>query len=253
MSTAGPQDALRAEGLEKSYGAIKVTNGVSLRLRPGERHAVIGPNGAGKTTLVHLLSGLVRPSKGVVKLNGNDITRSSCEHRVKLGLVRTFQINSLFPQLTVAENIALAVAAHAGMSASFRDIDSVAPLSEATASMLDLCGLRSYATSPVAALSYGKRRLVDIALALALHPKVLLLDEPAAGLSTPETRSVFAALERLPADVAILLIEHDMDLVFNFARSITVLVEGRILVQGTPDEIRANREVRDVYLGRRAR
>jgi branched-chain amino acid transport system ATP-binding protein len=202
---------------------------------------------------VHLISGLVRPSKGTVELNGNDITRSSCEHRVKLGLVRTFQINSLFPQLTVAENVALAVAAHAGMSASFRDIDGVAQLSEATASMLDLCGLLAFATSPVAMLSYGKRRLVDIALALALHPKVLLLDEPAAGLSNEESRSVFAALERLPADVAILLIEHDMDLVFNFAQSITVLVEGRILVQGTPDEIRANREVRDIYLGRRAK
>lgn len=252
MSTPS-QDALQAVGLEKSYGAIKVTNGVSLCLRPGERHAVIGPNGAGKTTLVHLISGLVRPSQGTVLLNGEDVTHLSREHRVKLGLVRTFQINSLFPQLTVAENVALAVAAHSGMSASFRDVESVAPLSEATASMLDLCGLTSFATLPVAKLSYGKRRLVDIALALALHPKVLLLDEPAAGLSTAESRSVFAALDRLPADVAILLIEHDMDLVFNFAETITVLVEGRILVQGPPDEIRTNREVRDVYLGRRAK
>jgi branched-chain amino acid transport system ATP-binding protein len=244
--------ALEIAGLHKSFGALRVTRDVSLRLEKGARHALIGPNGAGKTTLVNLITGLLRPSAGTIHLDGRDVTRFAQERRVALGLARTFQINSLFLPMTVGENVGLAVAAHTQIDglpwgppykreALLREVDQ----------LLDTVGLRGITDRRVADLAYGQRRLVELALALALKPKVLLLDEPAAGLPARDGEMLLALLLRLPDDVAVLVIEHDMGLVFKFARHITVLVEGSVLAEGTVDEIRHDHRVRDVYLGHR--
>ncbi len=246
------QPALEICGLHKSFGALEVTRDVGLVLAPGARHALIGPNGAGKTTLVNLITGQLRPSAGTIRLGGADITHSPRERRVHLGLARTFQINSLFPRLTVAENVALAVAARAGLSGrAWGRVEGDPALLTETQHLLDLLSIADLAFRPVAALAYGQRRLVEVALALALKPKVLLLDEPASGLSTRDAARLLELLLRLPDDVAVLVIEHDMGLVFGFAERITVMVRGRVLVEGGVEEVRQNRQVRDVYLGRR--
>jgi branched-chain amino acid transport system ATP-binding protein len=245
-------EVLALDGISKSFGALRVARDVSLVLETGARHALIGPNGAGKTTLVNLISGLLKPSSGRVRLAGSDITAAPPERRVALGLARTFQISSLFPQLTVAENVGLALAGrhgHDGRMLGFlrRNADIV----DGAAALLARMGLLGLAALPVSDLPYGQRRLVEIALVLALEPKLLLLDEPAAGLAASDRALVVDLLLRLPEDLTILIIEHDMSVVFRLARRITVLVEGAILTEGDPQAIRGDARVRDVYLGAR--
>ncbi len=237
--------ALETIGLSKQFGAIRVANDIHFRLEPGARHALIGPNGAGKTTFVNLLTGRLAPSAGRVLLNGTDITRASQAARVRHGLGRTFQINNLFPALTALENVRLAVAEHRGLLTSRRSL-----IEEAFATLASL-GLHDEAATIVRELPYGKQRLVEIAIALASEPSVLLLDEPAAGVPGGQNGIIFDVIEQLPPAMAVLMIEHDMDLVFRFARRITVLVRGTILVEGTPDAIAADPRVREVYLGSR--
>ncbi len=245
--------ALEIERVSKSFGALRVTRELSLALAPGARHALIGPNGAGKTTLVNLITGLLHPSAGAIRLDGIDITALPPERRVALGLARTFQISSLFPQLSVAENVALALEARLGLDRRvIGQVRNRADLVDGTAALLDSLGLLALAPRRVADLPYGQRRLVEIALVLALEPKTLLLDEPAAGLASSDRHAVLDLLLRLPASLTILVIEHDMSLVFRLASRITVMVEGAVLVEGSPAEIRANQVVRDVYLGTRS-
>jgi branched-chain amino acid transport system ATP-binding protein len=249
-----PQEPLlRLDDVSKSFGALNVTRNVGLTLDEGARQALIGPNGAGKTTLINLISGVLRPTSGRIYIGGIDVTRASAEERVRLGLVRTFQINSLFPKLTVAENVALGVSAHAGRDwRPWGEMRCEAETLQTTEAILVATGLAAHAGIEVAKLAYGQQRLVEIALALALKPKVLLLDEPAAGLSGAEREALLALLFTLPQSLAVLIIEHDMSLVFRLAQKITVLVEGGILVEGTVDEVRNNPQVRDVYLGHRS-
>ncbi|HEX3994743.1 MAG TPA: ABC transporter ATP-binding protein [Acetobacteraceae bacterium] len=238
--------ALETVGLAKQFGALGVANDIHFRLQPGARHALIGPNGAGKTTLVNLLTGRLAPSAGRILLNGEDVTRLSQAARARRGLARTFQINNLFPALTVLENVRLAVAEHRGLFTARR------ALIEEGFAILARLGLADVASSVVRELPYGKQRLVEIAIALAAEPSVLLLDEPAAGVPGGESGIIFDVIAQLPAAMAVLMIEHDMDLVFRFAQRITVMVRGSILVDGTPGEIAADPRVREVYLGTRA-
>jgi branched-chain amino acid transport system ATP-binding protein len=244
--------ALELQGLCKQFGQLKVTQDVNLKLEKGVRHALIGPNGAGKSTLVHQITGLLKPSRGKVLLNGQDITGLAPEKRVKLGLARTFQINSLFNRLTVAENIGLALTARENRDGRlFSNITTSPDLMDEAAELLRSLGLLDLAGKVISDLAYGQRRLIEIALALALKPAVLLLDEPVAGVPSTEGHRLFDLLERLPQDVATLVIEHDMDLVFRFAQRITVLVEGAVLVEGSVKEVRNDPRVRAVYLGER--
>ncbi len=242
---------LAATGLEKHFGGVCVTQGVDLTLEVGARHALIGPNGAGKTTLVGLLSGALVPDSGTVLLRGRDITRLSPEGRVKLGLVRTFQVNSLFRTLSVFQNVFLAACERLGESrVMFR---TAARQTEAAASawrVLELLGLESHAAMRVAEVAYGRQRLVEIAIALVLEPKVLLLDEPAAGIPSAELPALLAAIDGLADDIAILMIEHDMQVVRRFARTVTVLAEGTVLETGTPEVVMNSARVRSAYLGK---
>jgi branched-chain amino acid transport system ATP-binding protein len=238
--------ALETIGLTKRFGAIAVTNDVSFQLQPGARHALIGPNGAGKTTFVNILSGQLPATSGRVLLNGRDVSGVSQAGRARLGLARTFQINNLFPALTVLENVRLAVAEHRGLRTGRRAL-----LDEAF-ERLKALGLDGDALTVVRELPYGKQRLIEIAIALASEPSVLLLDEPAAGVPGGESGIILDVIARLPPDMAVLMIEHDMDLVFRFATRITVLVRGAILVEGPPEAIAADPRVREVYLGTRA-
>jgi len=243
---------LEVRGVCKSFGALQVARDVSLALPAGARHALIGPNGAGKTTLVHLITGLLPPSSGAIRIGGRDVTRLAAERRVALGLARTFQISSLFPGLTVAENIGLAVAARTGVEIRpWGSLRRQAQVIDEAASMLEQLGLLALAGRAIASLAYGQRRLVEIALALALKPKILLLDEPAAGVASNDRGMLLDLLLSLPADLAILIIEHDMSLVFRLARRMTVLVDGGILTEGSVADVRADPRVRDVYLGSR--
>ena len=244
--------ALQLEHVDKRFGALHVTRNVSLNLRPGARHALIGPNGAGKSTLVHQVTGVLRPDAGKVLLNGEDVTHITPEKRVRKGLARTFQINSLFLPLTVAENIALALTARHRLDSSFgKSLADRPEINDEAAQQLRQLGLLELAGREIRELAYGQRRQVEIALALALQPSVLLLDEPVAGVPSTEGRRVFDVLERLPEQVAVLVIEHDMELVFRFANRITVLVEGGVLMEGATSEVRSDPRVRDVYLGKR--
>ncbi len=245
--------ALEVDHVSKSFGALRVAREVSLALEPGARHALIGPNGAGKTTLVNLITGLLSPSGGAIRVDGVDVTALAPERRVALGLARTFQISSLFPQLTVAENVALALEARLGEDQMIVGrLRSRAEIVDGTARCLDSLGLLAIAARTIADLPYGQRRLVEIALVLALEPKTLLLDEPAAGLASSDRHAVLDLLLRLPSSLTVLVIEHDMSLVFRLAERITVMVEGEVLVEGAPAEIRADARVRDVYLGKRS-
>ena len=245
---------LETRELCKSFGALAVTQNVNLSLAPGARHALIGPNGAGKTTFINQLTGVLDPSSGTVLLDGEDITRVSPERRVRRGLSRTFQINSLFPHLTPLEAVAAAICERDSETMGFthRWIHGVshsrAQLDEAHGLLASL-GIERDCDLATHELAYGRQRVLEIALALAARPRVLLLDEPAAGIPEGESDELFAVLDRLPADVAILLIEHDMSLVFRFATRITVLVGGAELVTGTPEAIAADPRVREVYLG----
>ncbi|TWB87810.1 branched-chain amino acid transport system ATP-binding protein [Bradyrhizobium macuxiense] len=244
--------ALQVVDLCKNFGALRVTQEVSFHLPVGHRRALIGPNGAGKTSLIHQITGVLRPSSGTVSLEGTNIVRHSIQQRVRQGLVRTFQINSLFPDLTVIDNVRLAALAARGLHRSFGlTVDHRSLIAVEIERLLSTLGLVELGTVKVSHLAYGKRRLVEIALALALKPKVLLLDEPAAGLSRQEISVLVRVLRALPKHIAVLIVEHDMELVFEYAESISVLVQGRLLRTGTVDEVRSDREVRDVYLGRR--
>jgi branched-chain amino acid transport system ATP-binding protein len=241
---------LRTERLSRSWGALQAVRQISFSLEAGARHALIGPNGAGKTTFVNLLTGTVPPQAGEVFLDGERITHLPQHLRVKRGMTRTFQITTLFPGLTVLESVLLAICERKGLGASWwRPVARhAAEIDEARRIVRDL-QLEAEADLPTRSLPYGKQRLLEIAVALASRPRVLLLDEPAAGIPVSESAEVFGVLASLPRDVTILFIEHDMNLVFRFAERITVLVEGSILVEGTPQEIAADARVREVYLG----
>ena len=242
--------ALRTEGLSKHWGAFKANSEVSFALEAGARHALIGPNGAGKTTFINLLTGVLAPTAGDVYLGEERITGLPQHQRVKRGVTRTFQINTLFPGLTVLESVVLAICERKGVAA--RWWSNVASQRDEIAEAMEFLAtlhLDRDADALTRNLPYGKQRLVEIALALATQPKILLLDEPAAGIPSAESAELFAVIAKLPADVTILFIEHDMGLVFRFAQRITVLVSGRVLVEGTPAEIAADQRVKEVYLG----
>lgn len=244
--------ALETIGLHRRFGALIVANDINFRLEAGARHALIGPNGAGKTTFINLITGRLAPSAGRILVGGNDITALPQADRVKRGLGRTFQINTLFRGLTVLENVSLAVSEHAGISGDMlRPFGSHRTALEQAYALLEQLRIADNALSPVRELPYGKQRLVEIAIALGLQPTVLLLDEPAAGVPAAESAIILDILEQLPVNIAVLIIEHDMELVFRFARRITVLVQGSTLVEGTPAEIAADVRVREVYLGER--
>jgi len=242
--------ALRTFRLGKHFGGIRAVSDVSLRFMQGERHAIIGPNGAGKTTLINLLTGVLRPSEGDVFLGDERITRLRPEERVKRGLARTFQINNLFPDLTVLQSVLLPICEHHGVATkAWRHLDACSAEIALAREILAKLNLRHIEGEPVRELAYGQQRLVEIALALACKPSILLLDEPAAGVPRGESEALFHAIASLPGEVTLLFIEHDIDLVFRFAQRITVLVSGAVLTEGTPHEIARDSRVRQVYLG----
>ena len=241
---------LETKGLCKSFGALDVARDIDFRLERGARHALIGPNGAGKTTFVNLLTGVLPPSRGSVLLEGEDVTTLAQAKRVKRGIARTFQINQLFRGLTVQENVCIAVSERLGVGgAMLRPAGKRADVIAGASRLIEMLKLDEDAGRRIVELPYGRQRLVEIAIALGLNPRVLLLDEPAAGIPSAESHILLDAIATLPKDIAVLIIEHDMDLVFRFAERITVLVSGAIFAEGTPTEIAANREVRSVYLG----
>ena len=245
--------ALETGGLQKSFGALTVANAIDFRLERGARHALIGPNGAGKTTFVELVTGALRPNAGQIRLDGADVTQLAQAARVKRGLVRTFQITALFRRLCILENVTLAICERQGIAGDLvRPAGHHRAAVEEAHALLQRLGLEEEALRPVNMLAYGRQRLVEIAIALALSPKVLLLDEPAAGVPSGESGRIIEVIERLPQNIAVLIIEHDMDLVFRVAQRITVLVQGSVLVEGLPEEIARDPEVRRVYLGERA-
>jgi len=241
---------LETRKLCKRFGALTVAENIDFRLEAGARHALIGPNGAGKTTFVNMLTGRLAPSSGRILLGGDDITESRQAARVKRGLGRTFQINTLFRSLPVLDNVALGIAERSGIAGRvWRPASSFREIRSESMELLDRLGMAGDAGQRVLDLPYGKQRLVEIAIALGLKPRVLLLDEPAAGVPSIESERILGVLDALPGDIAILIIDHDMDLVFRFAQRITVLVQGEVLVEGTPSEIAGNRHVHEVYLG----
>ena len=243
--------ALELRSLRKTYGGLVVSDDVSLSLQAGARHALIGPNGAGKSTLVGLMSGAIKPDAGEVLLFGRDLTRASIQERVKAGLVRSFQITSLFPRLTSFENVLMAVNEDAGVASRlWSPLHNLRTQHDRCRQILEELQIGDQADVPVENLSYGKQRLVEIAIVLALKPRVLLLDEPAAGIPSTETDVLLNALRKLPAEMAILMIEHDMKLVRELSTDVTVLVSGRVLASGSAAEVMNSDTVRDVYLGR---
>jgi ABC-type branched-subunit amino acid transport system ATPase component len=246
---SGPP-VLEVAGVSKRFGALEALREVSLSLASGARHAIIGPNGSGKTTLMKVVSGMLRPNSGRIRIVGQDVTRTSIEYRVRLGLAQTFQISTLFPTLTVLE--------HVGFALSARNKTDLYPwgrlsrwtdMKDEAEALLERFGLAAARDRLVANLAYGQRRLMELALAVALRPKVLLLDEPAAGLAIADRPQLLAMLKRLPRDVATLLIEHDMSVVFGFAEHVSVLATGSLLVDGTAEEVRRDPRVREIYLG----
>jgi ABC-type branched-subunit amino acid transport system ATPase component len=241
---------LETRALSKSFGGLVVASAIDFTLEAGARHALIGPNGAGKTTFINLITGRLAPSGGKILLGGDDVTALPEAQRVKRGLGRTFQINTLFTGLSVLENVTLAITERTGVAGQMlRVAGRHRHVVEEAYALLEHLRLAPDAMQPVRALSYGRQRLVEIAIALSLKPRVLLLDEPAAGVPGGESSIILQAIEQLPAEVAVLIIEHDMDLVFRFAKRITVMAEGAVLTEGTPAEIAADARVRAVYLG----
>jgi branched-chain amino acid transport system ATP-binding protein len=244
------EDLLRMSNLRKSFGALTVTDGVSLDIAAGELHAIIGPNGAGKTSLIHQLAGTLAPDAGSIVFDGHDMTRLSAAGRVRLGLARSFQITSILAGFTVLENVALAVQAHSGSSYRFwGNAAGERSLNEPAMAALATVGLGPRAANKAGQLSHGEKRQLEIAIALATNPKLLLLDEPLAGTGRDESRMIIDLLQQLRSKLTIVLIEHDMDAVFALADRISVLVYGRIIATGSPAEIRDNSEVRAAYLG----
>jgi branched-chain amino acid transport system ATP-binding protein len=241
---------LSCQGLVKKFGGITATSDVTLDLRRGARHALIGPNGAGKTTLVNLLTGVLEPTAGTIVLEGRDITRLAPHQRVRRGMVRTFQINQLFASMTPLQTLALVVSQQRGLGGRFwQPLGRDAAVTARSEQLLEHFHLAEVMDVPTEHLAYGKRRLLEIAIALACEPRVLLLDEPVAGVPAGEREEILQTVAALPADVSVLLIEHDMDLVFSFARRMTVLVNGAVLTEGDPEAIAADPRVREVYLG----
>ena len=241
---------LIVEGLTKRFGGVVASDNVRLDVARGELHAIIGPNGAGKTTLIGQLAGEIAPNTGSVQFDGRDITALPVPDRSLLGLARSFQITSLFPHFTALENVALAVQAHAGHSFRFwRPAREESVLREPAGAALERVGLSHRADTLCASMSHGEHRQLELAMALATGPRMLLLDEPMAGLGPDESARMVKTLRQLKGELTILLIEHDMEAVFALADRITVLVYGRTIASGTPTEIRANAEVRRAYLG----
>ena len=245
--------ALETRKLEKAFGGLRVTRDLSLRIAQGARHALIGPNGAGKTTVINLLTGVLKPDGGRILLAGEDITDLSVHARVRRGLSRTFQINQLYADLTPLETIGLAVSERLGRGGDWwRKMGTRDEVNTEIADNLSRFHLLDVMNDLTAALPYGKQRLLEIAVAIAAKPRVLLLDEPAAGVPESERHDILAAVAALPREVTVLLIEHDMDLVFSFADRISVLVNGALLVEGDPDEVARDPRVKAVYLGEAA-
>jgi branched-chain amino acid transport system ATP-binding protein len=241
---------LSAQGLVVRFGGIVATNNVSLDVRRGARHALIGPNGAGKTTLINLLTGVLEPTSGRITLEGSDITRLAPHERVRRGMVRTFQINQLFNSMTPRETLALVVSQQRGLGGRWwASLGANGAVAHRCDQLLEQFRLAEVADQRPEVLPYGKRRLLEIAIALACEPRVLLLDEPVAGVPAGEREELLQTVAALPSDVSVLLIEHDMDLVFSFANRMTVLVSGAVLVEGDPDQIANDPRVRAVYLG----
>jgi len=241
---------LEVRSLDKHFGGLHVTRNVSFHVSAGERLALIGPNGAGKTTLVNQVSGVLKPDSGSIFLQGEDVTSRSQAQRVRSGLARTFQITTLAPHFPVQRQVELALFEREGLTGrAWRSIDNYPDLQAEALSLLERLGLRAHASVATQDLAYGEQRLVEMALALALRPKVLMLDEPMAGVPKSDGTRLLAALGSLPRELGVLIIEHDMDLVFRFASRILVLAEGGVLADGTPDEIRRDPNVRAAYLG----
>ena len=241
---------LETRALDKHFGGLHATKAVSLQLHAGERVALIGPNGAGKTTLVNLISGVLAPSAGEIRLLGENVAGRTQAQRVRAGLARTFQITTLAPHLPVQRQVELALFEREGLTGrAWRSIDGYPVLADEARNLLCSFGLGEHAGLATERLAYGEQRLVEMALALALRPRVLLLDEPMAGVPQSDGARLLAALDTLPQDLAVLIIEHDMDLVFRFARRIIVLAEGAVLADGTPAQIRNDPAVRTAYLG----
>lgn len=242
--------ALQITGLSKSFGALRVADNIHFRVDNGARHALIGPNGAGKTTLLNLITGVVQPTSGTIRLAGVDITRMSQAERSRLGLARTFQINQLFHGLTVLDNVCLPIAERSGVGRSLlRPAGWHGHVTDEAIQLLRELRLLDMARTRVQELAYGQQRLVEIAIALGQRPKVLLLDEPTAGVPASESQLLLEVIEALSNNISIVIIEHDMDVVFRFAQRITVLVGGCILTEGAPHEIANDAQVKAVYLG----
>ena len=241
---------LETRGLEKNFGGIVAASDVSLRIEKGARHALIGPNGAGKTTVVNLLTGMLKPTAGQILLDGRDITHLDPHTRVRLGVARTFQINQLFADLTPIETLGLAVSERLGHGTDWwRIVGSKPAVTAEITELVERFHLGDVMHERTAILPYGKQRLLEIALAIACRPRVLLLDEPAAGVPEDERHEILATVEALPKDVTVLLIEHDMDIIFSFADRISVLVNGSLFVEGEPNAVARDPRVRAVYLG----
>ena len=237
-------------GLEKRFGGITAASNIALDIGKGARHALIGPNGAGKTTVINLLTGVLRPTKGQILLDGRDITETEPHERVRLGIARTFQINQLFGDLTPIEAIGLAVSERMGTGTHWWRLAGANPdVVEDVVGLIEQFHLADVMYERTAILPYGKQRLLEIALAIACRPRVLLLDEPAAGVPDAERHEILATIGKLPKDVTVLLIEHDMDIVFSFAQRISVMVNGTLLVEGSTEEIARDPRVKAVYLG----
>ncbi|MFP3543474.1 ABC transporter ATP-binding protein [Rhizobium sp. SIMBA_035] len=236
--------------LKKSFGGLAVTNDVSIAMHPGDRVALIGPNGAGKTTFVNLVTGNLAPDSGEVRLGGETVTKVDAAGRVKRGLVRSFQVTRLFQEMTPAEHVALAILQRDGKTGRmFGNFLSMPGVMNEVSGMLQTLGLTALMHRKVSEIAYGQQRLLEIAVAMALKPKVLLLDEPAAGVPQSDTGRIEQALADLPADLAVLMIEHDMDLVFRFARRVIVLAAGAIIFDGSPADVTKDARVREAYLG----
>lgn len=245
--------ALSTKGLSVHFGAFRAVDGVDLVVRPGARHALIGPNGAGKTTLVHALTGSVAATRGAVAIFGEEVTGRAEKDRVRRGLARTFQINQLFRGLSVLDNVLLAVMERERKTAVFwRPAARDKTVYDEARAHLAFVNLLPQAGRIVRDLPYGSQRLLEIAIALATRPRILILDEPAAGVPASESHAIFERIHALPQDLTLLFIEHDMGLVFRFAERISVMVAGRILLEGAPAEISGNETVKEIYLGRRA-